>query len=138
MRLTLFICLMLFVVPPAMAERETVAISLEGDMLAAGHALAHKACGACHVTDPAQKEQPPVRAILHARPAGNMEVRIPTFVEIAARPGMNAQSLHRFIESTHWEKNTVPASAMPQPPVTRDQEAKIIAYLLSLKKVPKP
>jgi cytochrome c2 len=103
-----------------------------------GEALAHKACGSCHVTDPAQRELPPVRAILHARPAGAREIRIPTFAEIANRPGMNPQSLHRFIESTHWEKNTVPASAMPQPPVTPEQEAKIIAYLLSFKKSPSP
>jgi len=58
--------------------------------------------------------------------------------EIANRPGINPQSLHRFIESTHWEKNIIPASALPPPPVTRDQEAKIIAYLLSLKKPATP
>ena len=128
MRLTSLILLLSLIAAPALAQTN----------LADGEALAHSACGACHVTNPAQKEPPPVRAILHPRPAGNTELRIPTFAEIAARPGMNAQSLHRFIESTHWEKNTVPASAMPQPPVSRDQEAKIIAYLLSLKKAPKP
>ena len=126
MRLTPLIAPLLLVAAPAMAQNN----------VAEGEALAHAHCGSCHVTNPAQKEPPPVRAILHARPAGNRELRIPTFMEIANRAGITPESLHHFIESTHWEKNTIPASAMPQPPINREQEAKIIAYLLSLRKPP--
>ena len=103
-----------------------------------GSVLARTACGTCHIVDAIQTEPPPVRMIL--RPRGSVprdaprELKIPTFMEIANRPGMSKEFLHQFIRSTHWDPSLEPKTVMPAPVITREEEQDIIGYILTLKK----
>lgn len=87
--------------------------------VAAGRELALQACSDCHVVAPGQKSTP-----LLTRPT-------PNFEEIAERPQTSAPTLRRFINNTHWDKQTHPIK-MPNPWLTKVQTDDIIAYILSL------
>lgn len=102
--------------------------------IAAGHDLALAKCGKCHVVAVDQKDPPSILMILRPalrsnRPHGS----VPSFQEVANRPGLTPDRLHQFIASTHWEKGLPADTMMPPPAVSRTEESQIILYLMSLK-----
>ena len=88
----------------------------------AGKSVALKVCATCHVVAPDQ----PFMPMLH-EPA-------PSFARIANRASTSAPSLGRFLSTTHATIQN--PSGMPNPQLTDDQQADVIAYILSLRKRP--
>ncbi len=87
--------------------------------LARGEHVARLVCSACHVVA-SDQEYPP----LLTKPA-------PSFLEIASRPGVSAQSLQRFITTTHWDVDRLPMT-MPNPMLTKGDVQAVSSYILSL------
>ena len=87
----------------------------------AGHKLALYLCSTCHVVDPNQ-EFPP--ALINP---------VPSFEMIANRPRTTAQSLHRFLATTHGDISVFP-KAMPDLMLTEAQKDAAVAYIMSLRK----
>ncbi len=77
---------------------------------AAGRALAHDVCAACHVVEPGQEPPPDIDA--------------PTFPGLAKQPGITALSLRVFLQTPH--------DRMPDIRLSREDTDNVIAYLLSL------
>lgn len=90
------------------------------DALQRGKHLAQLLCGACHVVATDQ-EFPPYLT----QPA-------PSFFEVAARPATSAQSLQRFLSSTHWDQKKIPMT-MPNPQLTSEETEALTHYILSLR-----
>jgi hypothetical protein len=88
--------------------------------LARGKHLAQLLCGACHVVGQDQ-EFPPY-----------LEQSTPSFFDIAARPQTSAQSLRRFLTTTHWDQKTIPMR-MPNPLLTEEQIRALSHYILCLR-----
>src|SRR6516162_1014406 len=93
----------------ALAATTLSAYAQDGD-IAAGHSFAREACSACHVVVP--------KRIFIG----------PGFRNIANRPGMTATALRVFLTTSHPK--------MPNPIVTPEQTADVIAYILSLRSKP--
>ncbi len=89
--------------------------------LARGEHVARLVCSACHVVATDQ-EFPPL-----------LKQAAPAFAEIANRPGVTAQSLQRFINTTHWDVDKLPMS-MPNPMLSRSESQAVTRYILSLRK----
>ena len=89
--------------------------------LARGEHIARLICSACHVVATDQ-EFPPL-----------LKDATPAFAEIANRPGVTAESLQRFITTTHWDVDKLPMS-MPNPMLTQSQARAVSRYILSLRK----
>jgi cytochrome c551/c552 len=66
-----------------------------------------------------------------------MKQATPSFAEIANRPATNAQSLGRFITTTHWDNVTYPMT-MPNPALYDEARDQVVAYILSLRTVGPP
>lgn len=81
---------------------------------AAGRQLALHNCDSCHVVA-ADQDLPPIPNYA------------PRFFEIAARPGISAESLQDFLSQEH------PMSKMPYSRLTPKQLADVTAYILSLR-----
>lgn len=77
-------------------------------------------CAACHVV--ADDQASPPRLL---QPT-------PSFRDIADRPGTTAESLRKFVGTTHWDPTKNP-DAMPNPRLSDEQITAISAYILSLK-----
>lgn len=88
--------------------------------IGAGRRVAASVCSICHVVEPNQ-DLPP---ILHP-PA-------PRFAAIANRPSTTADSLRKFLTTTHMDLKT--AQGMPSPQLTDQQTTDVIAYLMSLRR----
>jgi mono/diheme cytochrome c family protein len=86
-----------------------------------GRVLALKFCTSCHVVETDQ-EFPPIFK-------GPPEP--PNFQTIASRPSTTAQSLRKFLSTTH-STMTLPLH-MPNPEITDDQTTQIISFILSLR-----
>ena len=86
--------------------------------ISAGHSLARTACNACHVVD-AEQHRPPWRIFIG-----------PAFGNIANTRGKTATTLGVFLTTSHPE--------MPDPILTPEQMADVIAYILSLRSDPDP
>jgi cytochrome c len=99
----------------ALAAITLSAHAQDGD-IATGHSFARATCSACHVVD-AEHERPPRRIYI-----------APGFRNIANRPGMTATALRVFLTTSHPK--------MPNPIVTPEQMADVIAYILSLRSEP--
>jgi mono/diheme cytochrome c family protein len=99
----------------ALAATALSAHAQDGD-IAAGHSFAREACSACHVVD-AQQHRPPWRIFIG-----------PAFGNIANTRGMTATTLRMFLTTSHPK--------MPNPIVTPEQMADVIAYILSLHSEP--
>ena len=84
--------------------------------VAAGHSFAREACSACHVVD-AQQQRPPRRIFIG-----------PAFRYIANTRGTTATALRVFLTTSHPK--------MPNPIVTPEQMADVVAYILSLRSEP--
>lgn len=94
---------------------------LNSDSVAAGKKLAERLCATCHVVAP-QQDQAPGRF----PPA-------PAFEEIANRPGIDAGSIERFLETTHWDMKSLPMT-MPDFGFTAKDSSDSAAYILSLRR----
>lgn len=89
--------------------------------LARGEHVARLVCSACHVVATDQ-EFPPL-----------LKQAAPAFADIANRPGVTAQSLQRFITTTHWDVDKLPMS-MPNPMLSRSEAQAVSRYILSLRR----
>ena len=89
--------------------------------LARGEHVARLVCSACHevATD---QEFPPL-----------LKQAAPAFADIANRPGVTAQSLRRFITTTHWDVDKLPMS-MPNPMLSKSEAQAVTRYILSLRR----
>ena len=99
----------------ALAATTLSANAQDGD-IAAGHSFARAACTACHVVD-TEHQRPPRRIFI-----------APAFRNIANTPGTTATALRVFLTTSHPK--------MPNPIVTAEQMADVIAYILSLRSEP--
>ena len=99
----------------ALAATTLSAHAQDGD-IAAGRSFAGEACSACHVVDTEHQRLP--RRIFIG----------PGFRSIANRPGMTATALRAFLTTSHPK--------MPDPILTPEQMADVIAYILSLRSKP--
>lgn len=87
---------------------------------AEGHRLALKICAFCHVVAADQEFAPILRK------------RTPSFRAIANARGMTAESLKKFILTTH--SSVAEPANMPNPQLTDDQANDIVSYILSLRR----
>lgn len=90
-------------------------------VVARGEKLARLLCPACHVVAADQEFRPILRQ------------QTPSFAEIAGRPDTTAQSLQRFITTTHWDEYKIPMQ-MPDPGLSKAELTAVTAYILSLRK----
>ncbi|HUL46569.1 MAG TPA: c-type cytochrome [Steroidobacteraceae bacterium] len=89
--------------------------------VARGEHIARLVCSACHVVA-VDQEFPPL-----------LNQATPAFAEIANRPGVTAESLQRFITTTHWDVDKLPMS-MPNPMLDKSEVQAVTRYILSLRK----
>jgi cytochrome c2 len=99
------------------AQAQTVPHNAE---LARGEHVARLICATCHVVAKDQEFAP-----MLSQPA-------PSFLDIANRPGVTAESLQRFITSTHWDPEKLPMT-MPNPMLMPEQTRAVARYILSLR-----
>jgi mono/diheme cytochrome c family protein len=85
-----------------------------------GHHLAVTVCAICHVAA-ADQETPPI-----------MHPPAPPFESIAQRKDISADTLQKFLTTTHRELGT--QKGMPYPDLADFQVKQVVAYLLSLRK----
>lgn len=95
-------------------ERDTA------DDVRKGHELAAMLCSNCHVAAPDQLSMP----ILNPPAA--------SFASIAQRKDLNAESLEKFVATTHRGLDN--PKGMPNPYLVDYQVKQVVAYLLSLRK----
>ena len=88
--------------------------------LARGEHIAHLVCSACHVVA-SDQEFPPL-----------LRQATPAFAEIANRPGVTAESLQRFVTTTHWDVDRLPMS-MPNPMLSSAEAQAVSRYIVSLR-----
>jgi mono/diheme cytochrome c family protein len=94
-------------------------LSPEPDLASAGRNFALRVCSACHVVGPDQHFAPILK-----HPA-------PSFVSIAGRPQVTADSLRDFINSRH--QDIAEPGEMPNPSLLDYQVDQVVAYIISLK-----
>ena len=88
--------------------------------VAHGEHIARLVCSACHVVA-SDQEYPPI-----------LNQATPAFADIAKRPGVTAETLRRFITTTHWDVDKLPMS-MPNPMLTQAEAQAVTRYILSLR-----
>jgi mono/diheme cytochrome c family protein len=81
----------------------------------AGRQLASHACDTCHIVTANQEIRPLVRGYA------------PSFLDIANKPDVTAQSLEDFLAHRH------PYPKMPPPELTAAQIRDLVSYILSLR-----
>jgi mono/diheme cytochrome c family protein len=94
--------------------------SAQEDEVAQGHHLATLICSACHVAAADQAFEPILRP-----PA-------PPFAAVAQRSNVTADSLERFLTTTHRDISN--PKGMPNPQLLDYQIKQISAYIMSLRK----
>ena len=99
----------------SLAAATPSAYAQDGDV-AAGHSFARSACSACHVVD-AEQPRPPRRIVIGT-----------DFRRAANTRGMTATALRVFLTTSHPN--------VPNPILTSEQMADVIAYILSLRSEP--
>ena len=87
-----------------------------------GHRLALEICAYCHLAA-SDQETPPF-----------LKPPAQSFASIAQRPGMSADSLRVFLNTTH--RSLGAKNGMPNPVLLDSQIKQLAAYLLSLRKRP--
>ena len=88
-----------------------------------GELVARRTCSYCHVVADDQTTPPMLR-----QPT-------PSFRQIANDPQTTAESLKKFITTTHWDLRTLPMT-MPNPMLLNDEYDQVVAYVLSLRTLP--
>jgi hypothetical protein len=114
MRLTpMWVCLGLLVSTTARAN---------GSPEETGLALARDYCSACHRVSAEQR--PPAKVTVDTG-SGSEEYEAPSFHQVAARPGRDADYLRTFIQAPHYP--------MREQLFIPEELEQIVAYILSLK-----
>lgn len=85
-----------------------------------GAVIASQVCATCHVVAKDQRTVPALKE------------PTPSFFEIASKPTTTAQTLHTFIETTHWDRSTFPMQ-MPRLALSPEQVDAVVCYILSLR-----
>ena len=85
-----------------------------------GRRVAFLICYACHVVGPDQRSAPTL-----VPPA-------PSFDSIAQRPDISAESIERFLTTTHRDASNL--RAMPSPELIDSYMKQVVAYILSLRR----
>jgi len=88
--------------------------------VARGEHIARLVCSACHVVARDQ-EYPPL-----------LRETTPSFLDIANRPGVSAQSLQHFITNTHWDDQKIPMT-MPNVMMNKNDAHAVSLYIMSLR-----
>jgi mono/diheme cytochrome c family protein len=88
-----------------------------------GELVARRTCAYCHLT-PDDQAPPPL-----------IGQKTPSLRQIANDPKATAQSLRRFITTTHWDEATLPMT-MPDPRLLDQEYGEVVAYVLSLRTAP--
>jgi cytochrome c551/c552 len=83
-----------------------------------GHDLAQMTCTSCHLIEPGQRNPPD-------------HVGGPSFQAVADRKGTTGAKLREHLRTTH--SNSMIPLSMPNPNLSKDEQNKIIDYILSLK-----
>jgi len=104
----------------ALCTPRTSAADVPKADVARGEHIARLVCSACHVVA-VDQEFPPL-----------LKQSTPAFAEIANRPGVTAESLQRFVTTTHWDVDKLPMS-MPNPMLTSSEAQAVSRYILSLR-----
>jgi len=91
------------------------------DDVRAGRRVAFLVCYACHVVAPDQHDAPTLTP-----PA-------PSFESIAQRPNISAESLQRFLATTHRDASN--PRAMPNPALINSYARQVASYILSLRRL---
>ncbi|WP_213771851.1 hypothetical protein [Bradyrhizobium sp. dw_78] len=118
MRALFFACLAIASYSTLAAARAQQADSASDDVQN-GHHLAAIICSNCHVAGPDQLVDPILRP-----PA-------PSFESIARRGTTNADTLEKFLTTTHSDISN--SAGMPNPELLDFQVRQVVAYLLSLR-----
>lgn len=85
-----------------------------------GEEIARTVCANCHSIAPGQ----PATLVLQSPPR--------SFQDIANDPHTSAQSLSRFITTTHWDMQALPAT-MPDLMLIDEERDEVVAFILSLR-----
>lgn len=116
MRLT-WICLVALCIVTCSAWGQ---VGNTADDVRKGHDLAVTVCATCHVAAPDQIYEP------------MMKPPAPSFQSIAERKDINANSLQKFMSTTH--RGLDHPLGMPNPELMDYQMKQVVAYILSLRK----
>jgi mono/diheme cytochrome c family protein len=87
----------------------------------AGHNIAVSSCVACHVVSSGQTLKPVLGP------------GIPSFEEIANRPGTTAESLEAAMKTARWHEPGMTARLLPMSRLSDKERAQVAFYILSLR-----
>ena len=104
-------------------SREEVALD-QSAAIRAGHNIAVGNCVACHVVSPTQTIQPVLGP------------GIPSFQDIANRPGTSAESLQAAMKNARWHEPGMAATLLPMSRLSDRERAEVAAYILSMRNRP--
>jgi mono/diheme cytochrome c family protein len=96
----------------------------EDNAIRAGHAVAVTTCISCHVVSPDQSIKPVLGP------------GIPSFAEIANRPGATADSLSAAMKVARWHDPAMSATLLPMSRISDRERTQVVAYILSLRSNP--
>jgi len=96
----------------------------EAAAIRAGHNIAIGNCVGCHVVSPGQTLQPVLGP------------GIPSFEEIANRPGASAQTLQAAMKNARWHEPGAAATLLPMSRLSDKERAEVAVYILSLRTRP--
>jgi mono/diheme cytochrome c family protein len=87
----------------------------------AGHNLAAGNCIACHVVSSGQTIQPVLGP------------GIPSFQDIANRPGIDAETLQTAMKNARWHEPGMAATLLPMSRLSDKERAQVASYIMSLR-----
>ena len=90
----------------------------------AGHSIAVTTCISCHVVSPKQSIKPVLGP------------GIPSFADIANRPGATAESLAQAMKVARWHDPGMIPTLLPMSHISDKGRAQVAAYIMSLRAVP--
>ena len=90
----------------------------------AGHSIAVTTCISCHVVSPDQSLKPVLGP------------GIPSFAEIANRPGTTIESLTGAMKVARWHDPGMAPTLLPMSHISDRGRAQVAAYIMSLRKEP--
>jgi cytochrome c553 len=95
--------------------------SSQASAVRAGYTVAVTSCIACHVVSSNQTLQPVLGP------------GIPSFEEIANRPGTTMESLQAGMKTARWHDPNMTARLLPMSRLSDERRAQVAAYILSLR-----
>lgn len=104
------------------AAAAPAAVQSEEAALRAGRNIAVTTCIACHVVTDDQTLKPVLGP------------GIPSFREIAARPGATAEGLEASMKDKRWHDPGMTRTLLPMSRISDRERAQVAAYIMSLKK----